>query len=170
MRTLPALLAAASLAAGCGADIDVTVGSGAAAADDAGRAPAHGTVDRVVDGDTFRLGDERVRLIGVDTSESVKPDTPVQCYGRQAAAFLRRVLDDERVTLTYDVERRDRYGRLLAYVTRDRDDLDVGAELLRRGYAMPLAIAPNVARARRYGRLAARARDARRGLWGHCRT
>ncbi len=84
-----------------------------------------GKVVRVVDGDTIHVQvggrDETVRYIGVDTPESVKPGTPVQCFAKRASAFNERLVAGERVRLVPDAEARDRYGRLLAYVYRDRD-------------------------------------------------
>ena len=78
------------------------------------------TVTRVVDGDTIevRLDGriEKIRLIGIDTPESVKPGTPVECYAKAASAQTDRLLEGRRVRLEFDAERRDRYGRLLAYV------------------------------------------------------
>src|SRR5436190_18129149 len=89
--------------------------------------PRVGRVERVVDGDTIvvRLGDvdERVRYIGMDTPESVKPGTPVQCYAKAAAAANRRLVSRREVRLVPDAEARDRYGRLLAYVYREPDGL-----------------------------------------------
>jgi micrococcal nuclease len=82
---------------------------------------ARGSVVRAVDGDTLEVrldgeaGTETVRLIGVDTPETVKPDTPVQCFGPQASAFQHRVAEGRRVRLLVGVEPRDVYGRLLAY-------------------------------------------------------
>lgn len=135
-------------------------------------APSSGRVVRVVDGDTIRvrLGgiEERVRYIGVDTPETVKPGSPVQCYGKAASAFNARVLRDRSVRLEFDAERRDRYGRLLAYVYREPDGLFVNAELVRRGYAQPLTIAPNEDHAAEFRRLARSARRAGRGLWAAC--
>src|SRR5438128_5228314 len=87
-------------------------GGGASAAREPGR------VTRVVDGDTIIVGDERVRLIGVDTPETKKPGTPVQCFGKKATAFTKRLVEHRKVTLERDAEERDRYGRLLAYVRR----------------------------------------------------
>lgn len=138
-----------------------------------GEPPAtDGVVTRVVDGDTahVRLGgvDETVRYIGIDTPESVKPDTPVQCFAHAASAANQRLVAGARVRLAYDAEPRDRYGRLLAYVFRARDGAFVNAELVRRGYARTLTIAPNVRWARRFARLANEARAARRGLWRAC--
>jgi len=129
-------------------------------------------VVRVVDGDTIRValpsGEEAVRYIGVDTPESVKPDSPVECFGRRAAAFNRRLVEGERVRLVADVEARDRFGRMLAYVYRARDGLFVNAELVRRGYATAITVPPNVAHAAELRRHAAGARETGLGLWSRC--
>ncbi|WP_205699500.1 thermonuclease family protein [Conexibacter sp. SYSU D00693] len=138
------------------------------------RARLEGRVVRVVDGDTVRVRldgrakDEPVRLIGVDTPESVKPGSPVECFGKSAAAFTRRELDGQRVRLERDAEERDRYGRLLAYVRRDRDGWFHNAELVRQGYAQPLTIPPNVRYASRLRDLSRAARRDGRGLWSRC--
>jgi micrococcal nuclease len=126
-------------------------------------------VARVVDGDTIVLrSGERVRYIGMDTPESVKPGTPVQCYAERASRENARLVEGRRVRLRFDAERRDRYGRTLAYVYRARDGLFVNAELVRRGYARVLTIPPNVEHAGLFRRLAARAHTAGRGLWSAC--
>jgi micrococcal nuclease len=130
------------------------------------------TVVRVVDGDTVvvRTGGhtERVRYIGVDTPESVKPGAPVQCFAKAASAANERLVEGQAVRLVHDAEAHDRYGRTLAYVYRASDGLFVNAELVRRGYAKPLRIRPNVAHAAEFSLLAARARRAGRGLWSRC--
>jgi micrococcal nuclease len=127
---------------------------------------------RVVDGDTILVAvgsrQERVRYIGVDTPETVKPNTPVQCFGKRASAANHRLVEGRAVRLVADAEARDRYGRLLAYVYRVDDGLFVNAALVRGGYATTLAIAPNVRFADRFAALARRARDAGRGLWSAC--
>jgi micrococcal nuclease len=141
-----------------------------------GGAPARSSdvarVVRVVDGDTIiaSLGgrEERVRYIGMDTPEDVKPGTPVQCYSLKAAAENRRLVAGRRVRLVQDAEARDRYGRLLAYVYRLRDGLFVNGELVRLGYARPLTIPPDTAHETEIARLASGARRAGRGLWNHC--
>lgn len=129
------------------------------------------TVTRVVDGDTIeaRIGDrvEDVRYIGVDTPETVKPDTPVQCFGPQASAFNHRLVEGRRVRLVFDVERRDIYDRLLAYVHLGRRF--VNAILVRRGLARTLTIPPNDRYAPLLRRLELRAARTGRGLWGACR-
>jgi micrococcal nuclease len=111
---------------------------------------------------------EKVRYIGVDTPESRRPGTPVQCYARAAGAFNARLLRGRRVRLQTDVGKRDRYGRLLAYVYREPDGLFVNAELVRRGYATVLTVPPNVAHAPEFLRLERAARRAGSGLWGRC--
>ena len=147
--------------------------------DDGGGRPtaAGGGVARVVravDGDTIVVSrdggrtEERVRYIGVDTPETVKPDTPVQCFGPQASAFNHHLVEGRRVRLVFGVERRDVYGRLLAYVYRASDGAFVNAALVRDGYARTLTIAPNDRYAPRFAALQAAARRAGRGLWGRC--
>jgi micrococcal nuclease len=135
-------------------------------------------VTHVVDGDTIdvRMPDgeeETVRYIGIDTPETVKPDEPVQCGGPKAHAVNERLVGGRTVTLRFDAELRDVYGRLLAYVylppagTGGRQ-LFVNAEILRRGLARTLTIAPNDSFASLFARLAARAGALGRGLWGRC--
>ena len=128
---------------------------------------------RVVDGDTIRVvedgREEAVRYIGVDTPESVKPGSPVECFGKAASRANRDLVAGERVRLVEDVEARDRYGRLLAYVYRARDGLFVNAELVRRGFATPATFPPNVAHEDEFADLARRARRDQRGLWSACR-
>jgi micrococcal nuclease len=127
---------------------------------------------RVVDGDTIRVRldgrTERVRYIGIDTPESVKPGTAVQCFAKRASAANAALVAGRNVRLVADVEQRDRYGRLLAYVYREPDGAFVNARLVRDGYARTLTIAPNVAHARELADLARVARREHRGLWSAC--
>jgi micrococcal nuclease len=140
--------------------------------DDAPARDLAGRVVQVVDGDTVRVAlsgrVERVRYIGIDTPESVKPDTAVQCYAHRAAAANARLVAGRRVRLVLDVEARDRFGRLLAYVYRESDGLFVNAALVRGGFARTLTIPPNVRHAGRFAALAREARRAGRGLWSAC--
>lgn len=137
---------------------------------DAGPRAARALVVRVVDGDTVEAQIdgvlEDVRYIGVDTPETVKPDTPVQCYGPRASAFNHRLVEGRRVRLVFGVERRDVYGRLLAYVYLE--GRFVNASLVRRGLARTLTIPPNDRFAPLLRRLELRAARAGRGLWGAC--
>jgi micrococcal nuclease len=131
---------------------------------------AQAYVARVVDGDTIevRLGGEveDVRYIGVDTPETVKPGTPVQCFGGRASRFNHGLVERRRVRLVFGVERRDVYGRLLAYVYLG--PRFVNAELVRRGLARTLTIPPNDRFAPLFARLERGAARAGRGLWGAC--
>ncbi len=154
-------------------------------------------VTRVIDGDTIELENgELVRYIGIDAPETrrrvgdqwVEDPEP---FGQEATEMNRRWVEGRRVRLEYDVERRDRHGRLLAYVyvdgemipppgaspkatSRARDDplsADapgggmINAKLLDEGYAQLLTIPPNVKYVEEFRRLAAEARTQRRGLW-----
>jgi micrococcal nuclease len=100
-------------------------------------------VVRVVDGDTFICNiageDSRVRLIGVDTPESVHPNKEVEHFGVEASDFLKQLLKAENVLLAYDQaniasNHKDRYGRILAYAYRASDSLFINAEIIRQGY------------------------------------
>jgi micrococcal nuclease len=137
---------------------------------DKGPASAEAFVIRAVDGDTIeaRIGGrvEDVRYIGVDTPETVKPDTPVQCFGPRASSFNHGLVEGRRVRLVFGVERRDVYGRLLAYVYLGHRF--VNAMLVRRGLARSLTIPPNDRFAPLFRRLELRAGRAGRGLWGVC--
>ena len=132
-----------------------------------------GRVVRVIDGDTVRVRlddpaeSRTVRYIGVDTPETVAPGEPIECFGKAASEFNRRLVAGKRVRLVLGRERRDRYGRLLAYVQVEGGP-SVEDALLRRGYARTLTIAPNDDRAPHYRALERGARDEGRGLWGTC--
>jgi micrococcal nuclease len=165
--TLPWLALAAAVVA-----LIVTRGGGSSTP--ARGSTLHAQVLRVVDGDTIQVrldggGVERVRYIGIDTPESVKPDTPVQCYAKKASHYNASLVDGRAVTLRLDAEQRDRYGRLLAYVyTSPPSPTFVNRVLVARGYARTLTIPPNVAHADEFARLARRARQADVGLWRAC--
>jgi micrococcal nuclease len=130
-----------------------------------------GRVVRAVDGDTLEVAiddgpTETVRLIGVDTPETVKPDTPVQCFGPQASGFEHRTVEGRRVRLLTGVEPRDYYGRLLTYIWIEGRFLE--AELLRRGLARVLTFHPNDRFAHRFEVIAQKAAKAGKGLWNAC--
>ncbi len=133
---------------------------------------ANATVLRVVDGDTVDFDidgtKERVRLIGIDTPETKKPDTPVQCYGPEASAFTASLLPEGTpVHLERDVEARDKYGRLLAYVYLT-DGTFVNLAIVRGGYAHLLTFPPNVAHVDEFVAAARAAEAQNAGLWGGC--
>ena len=136
----------------------------------AGSEGVRAEVLRVIDGDTIEVeiggSTEDVRYIGVDTPETVKPGTPVQCFGPQASEHNHELVEGQAVRLRFDAERRDVYGRLLAYVYAG--PLFVNADLVRGGWARTLEIEPNTSQAERLGRLEQAASRAGRGLWGAC--
>jgi micrococcal nuclease len=158
MRAVILVLALAAAVAGA-SGVDIL---GRGEGDPPTPATRHATVTRVVDGDTVVLrGLGRSRLIGVDTPEI---HGRRECFGAQASAFTTRLLRGRRVAYAIGAEPRDRYGRALVYVWL-ADGRFFNELLITGGYARPLAIAPNVAYARRLRRLANDARARAAGLW-----
>lgn len=135
-------------------------------------------VKRVVDGDTLVLENgERVRLIGIDTPEVHESNKlykdsrttgqdvkAIQDLGRRASDFTKKLVEGKRVSLEFDVERRDKYGRMLAYVYL-KDGTFVNAEIVKEGYASLMSIPPNVKYADLFLKLYRQARESRVGLW-----
>ena len=172
-----------SLAAGCAATGDETTEIEAetpsastaptATLPDQDQLEPNAVVERVVDGDTIIVEvagqRERVRLLGIDTPESVAENRPDQCYGEESSVYLSQLLPaGTEVTLIRDVEARDQYDRLLAYVVRSSDELFINLDLLQQGFAGVLIYEPNSY----YRDLFEAAEDAAfaddRGLWGVC--
>lgn len=124
-------------------------------------------VRRVYDGDTieveFRGETERVRYIGIDTPEMSDPRPAIEEMAREAAAANRALVDDRAVRLEFDVQERDRYGRLLAYVWVG--DTLVNERLVRDGFARAGSYPPNVRRQDRLRRAERAAREDGRRLW-----
>ena len=144
-----------------------------AAPDPTGALIANATVIYVSDGDTIGIEidgvEERVRLIGIDTPETKKPNTPIECFGPEATDFTESLLPKGTpLHVQRDVEARDVYGRLLAYVYRSDDGMFINLEIAARGYARPLTIPPNVAHADDFVVAARTAEAANVGLWAGC--
>jgi len=136
-------------------------------------APDRGVVAELVDGDTLdvRVAGrvERVRLLGIDTPETVAPDRPVECHGPEASAALAELVPvGTEVRLERDVEARDRFDRLLAYVFRVDDGLFVNEAMAAAGHAEILSITPNTAYADALADAVAGARRSGAGLWAGC--
>jgi len=122
-------------------------------------------VERVIDGDTLLLPNGvRIRLIGADTPETVKPNHPVEPWGPEATAFTREFLAGHQVRLQFDRERKDQYGRFLAYVWVDERMLN--EELIRAGLARAKTGFPYSASMKtRFRRAEEEARAERRNIW-----
>ena len=134
---------------------------------------ANAVIDRVVDGDTVDVvidgREERVRLIGIDTPETKKRDTPIECWGPEASAFTESLLPaGTSVRIERDVVGRDDYGRLLGYVYLVDDGVFVNYELVRQGFATPLSIGPNTTFASLFVDAARAAESDDVGLWANC--
>jgi len=135
--------------------------------------PQNAEIRWVIDGDTVDVlingTSERVRLLGIDTPETKKPNEPIECFGPQASEYTTALLPPgTAVYLERDIVGRDDYGRLLAYVYRATDGLFVNLDLVRGGYALPLPFRPNDAHAADFAAAARDAQAARVGWWGAC--
>ena len=179
MRRVVAVLALLVAGACSPYHVDLSIQAPATFEDEPG-GHENATVVRVVDGDTIVVritgrvagpgagaapdgSEEKVRFLGIDTPESVKPGTPVECFGKEASAATAALLDGQQVRLVKDVEERDAYDRLLRYVY-------VGAEmanarLVANGYAAAYTYPPNVRHADLFVQLERDARESDRGLW-----
>jgi micrococcal nuclease len=119
---------------------------------------------RVIDGDTIVLSNgEKVRLIGVDTPETKHPQKPVEYYGKEATAFTKKMVGGRVVKLKYDVQRRDKYGRLLAYVYLMNGTF-LNAEIIKQGYGHAYTRFP-FKYMEQFKEYEKEAREAKRGLW-----
>ncbi len=127
-------------------------------------------VIRVVDGDTILVktdtGLSKVRLIGVDTPETVHPSKPIERYGKEASLFLTNLLKGEQVYLLYEGEKAttDKYSRLLAYVYRAPDGLFANVEIIRQGYGYAYTRFPFKYKTE-FRQLEQFAKQAKKGLW-----
>lgn len=152
------------------------LGATACTADAAPTPDGLATVSHIVDGDTIdvEIGGrtERVRLIGIDTPETEKPYSPIECYGPEASAFTESLLPiGATIRIERDIVGRDDYGRLLGYVhlvDDDAADTFVNLLIVEQGFATPLTIEPNSIHARDFADAARRAERGDLGMWGAC--
>lgn len=127
-------------------------------------------VTRVVDGDTFWVADGtkkgcKIRLIGIDAPESRKTfKKEIGHYGKEAKAYLEQLLTGKAVRLEYDVNKTDRYGRILAYAYL-ANGMFINAELVKNGYAQVMTVPPNIKYAELFLKMQRDAQKNRRGLW-----
>lgn len=175
-RVLPALLFGALAATALGACEDVATPTRLPGVTVTAPPSPAGPVERVrvvrvVDGDTVVIEaggrQDRLRYIGIDAPESVRPDTPVEPFGREAAAANEALVAGREVLLERDVSDRDEFGRLLRYVWLETDDgpLMVNFELIARGFAQAVTFPPDVRHAELFRAAEREARTRGRGLW-----
>lgn len=127
-------------------------------------------VIRVVDGDTIVVtGGQKIRLIGINTPESVDPRREVQCMGKEATKKTEKLALGKRVRLERDIEDRDRYGRVLRYVWLNDSEM-LNLVLVRAGYAHASPYPPNVKYRELFHNAEKEAREANRGLWKICKN
>lgn len=140
-------------------------------------------VTKAIDGDTLRLSTgEHVRLIGIDTPESRynnklerdsarsrKDANTIISMGKEAASFTRKLVQGKKVRLEFDVQKRDKYKRLLAYVYLE-DGTFVNAKIVEEGYAQTMTVPPNVKYSDLFLKLQREAREKRKGLWNEVAT
>lgn len=121
-------------------------------------------VKRVIDGDTILLANsERVRYIGINTPETKHPDKPIERFGKEASSYNKKLVEKKWVRLEFDIQKRDKYNRLLAYVFTG--ETFINAELIKEGYGQVYTIPPNVKYSDLFIKLQREAKDRGRGLW-----
>lgn len=129
-------------------------------------------VSKVVDGDTIELSNGKsVRLIGMDTPETVDPRRPVGCFGKEASQETKSLLLGREIIMQKDVSETDKYGRLLRYIFLPLDSgqtLFVNDYLVREGYATVYTYPPDVKFNEQLREAEREAKEYKRGLWGRC--
>ncbi len=127
------------------------------------------TVQRVLDGDTFKTTQgEKIRLLGINTPEIRHDTSPAQPFGNTARKALVSLIDGKQVRLSFDKEKKDKYGRTLAHVYL-RDGLWVNAELVRLGMAHVYTFAPNIKKAEALTSIESSAIQNKIGIWANSR-
>lgn len=136
-------------------------------------------VTKVFDGDTLRLANgEKVRLLGIDAPEMYESDKlyrdaqrsgqdigAIMALGRESYQFTKQLVEGKKVRLEFDVQQRDKYGRLLAHVFIPNTQLFLNAEIIKQGYAKVMIIPPNFKYGDYFQGLYQEARENKRGLW-----
>ncbi len=125
-------------------------------------------VTKVIDGDTIEIeGGQKVRYIGIDTPETKHPTKGIQCFGKQASAKNKELVDGKEITMEKDVSETDRYGRLLRFVYVG--GIFINDYLVREGYAHASTYPPDVKLAEQFELAEQEARENNRGLWNDCK-
>lgn len=133
-------------------------------------------VKRVVDGDTIELTNgQKVRYIGVNTPETHHPTKPVECYGKEAEAYNKQLVEGKQVRLEKDTSETDKYGRLLRYVyliptASTEAEIFVNKRLVEEGYALVDTFPPDVKYQDVFLEAQRSAREQNKGLWSTCQV
>lgn len=131
-------------------------------------------VSRVIDGDTVELTDGRtVRYLNMDTPETKKPGTPVQCFGLEASSFNKKLVDGQEIEIKPDKENEDRYGRILRFIflkgsNSQKIEESLNAKMVNEGYARSMIIKPNTTYQNIFKDLEKEAKNKKLGIWGNC--
>jgi micrococcal nuclease len=131
-------------------------------------------VRRVVDGDTVELtSGQKIRLLNINTPETVKANTPVMCFGEEASNFTKKLLSDKMIQLTQDKEANDQYGRGLRFIFLDGVDTtkienSINAEMVKNGFAKMVVYKPNNTYQREFQAWENEAKEKKLGAWGNC--
>lgn len=145
--------------------------NGTLAVDSGGKIEAR--VISVIDGDTIDVdaGGKKytVRYIGIDTPETVKPNTKVECYGKEASSRNRELVENEIVLLEHDADKKDSYGRELRYVYLKESNTLINQKLVEEGYAEAKSYPPNTRHQKLLDEAEADARNSQSGMWGQCK-
>lgn len=121
-------------------------------------------VTNVVDGDTFKIeSGETVRMIGIDTPETVHPSKPIQCYGKEASLKTEELIEGKEIRLEKDISEKDKYGRLLRYVYVG--DIFVNEYLVKEGYAISSSYPPDIKYQDKFVEAQRLAQEENNGLW-----
>ncbi len=134
------------------------------------------TVNRIVDGDTIELTDGRkIRYLNMDTPETVKPNTPVMCYGMDAKAYNKKAVDQKIIWLNFDKDPTDRYGRTLAFIYLDEENANsnnvtqsLNADMVKKGYSRAISYSPNTTYKKDFESWMVTAREDKKGAWEAC--